>query len=110
MNLHHLVLGVTAAALTLSPLAAQTRETPAASCKAAPLSSDTAEVAAAIDGLEFVGRAAPNAEAQRALDEITSLMASRGDADSQVAAALMRKHAGGAATASVAPTRPSRCR
>jgi|GEM_PF-5994690 len=56
-------------------------------------SADTAHVMAEIDAMGGVGGAAPNAEAQAALDAITNLMAGRADADSQAAAAMMRKYA-----------------
>lgn len=65
---------------------------------AIPAASDAPSVRAAqmmaeIDAMGGVGGAAPNAEAQAALDAITNLMAGRADADSQVAAAMMRKYA-----------------
>jgi hypothetical protein len=94
--------------LATGPAGAETRERPVTACAPAPtpaLPGDTAETIAAIEAMGGVGGAAPSAGAQRALDQLTSLMASRDDADSQAAAILMRKYAGGPAAA---PT--PRCR
>jgi hypothetical protein len=64
------------------------------------LSADTAETMAAIDAMGGVGGAAPNADADAMLDMLTSLMGSRDDADSQAAAAMMRKQTGRSGTMS----------
>lgn len=68
--------------------------------------TDLDETMAAVDALEWVGGAAPSAEAQAALDAITNLFANRTDPGSRAAAAMMRKHAGspGASTPAPAPT------
>ncbi|WP_126172000.1 hypothetical protein [Altericroceibacterium xinjiangense] len=55
---------------------------------------DTAQVMAALQAFQGDGQAAPNPEAQKVLDELTSLMASRTDADGQAAAEMMRKFTG----------------
>lgn len=69
---------------------------------------DADRTMAAIDAMGGVGRAAPNAEAQAALDAITNLMAGRPDADSQAAAAMMRKYA--ASPGGTTPPPPKRVR
>jgi hypothetical protein len=73
--------------------------------------TDLAETMAAVDALEWAGGAAPNAEAQAALDAITNLIGSRSDPGSRAAAAMMRKYAGspGGHTPAPVPT-PRGCR
>ena len=108
MNTSLFAAAAAAAVLVGSPLAAQRQKAPAVACAPRAMSSDTAAVVAEVEALDFVGAAAPSAEAQRVLNQLMSLMASRDDADSQAAAALMKKYAGGRAPA--VPPRNPRCR
>lgn len=89
------------------PCATQRTATTAAE-KPTATSADTTQVMAAIDAMGGVERAAPNAEAQAALDAITSLMAGRADPDSQAAAAMMRKYASAPGPMRTAPKKPAR--